>query len=696
MRSLTSLILLHLLPSVLLSTPPALAQYDPSGSGYSVKVPPLTTDWTDKVGTNPWTEYPRPQQVREKWQSLNGIWRYQKALGLNELSNPPTGKGDGWGKAVMIPSCIESALSGLMVDFADNEYSWFQTKFSVPADWNGQEVLVNFGAIDYEATIFVNGQKIDSHKGGYTRFALSIGSHINFGQDNELLVFVHDPTDDTENMVAVGKQTVKPSHIFYTPCSGIWQSVFIEPVPKTYIDRIDLSGDKDGLGTIYVHTKSPSSQPVSISVADAASGTAYVTNGQSDGPFNFSIPNVQTWSPNNPNLYDVTVTLGEDVVKTYVGFRSLGKGKVQGVTRPMLNGEFIFAFGTLDQGYWPDGLYTPPSYEAMTFDLKYLKNLGFNMVRKHIKVEPDLFYRACDELGLLVIQDMPSMTAQPKFKPNDQQQAQWEAELKEMINLHKSFPSIYTWVVYNEGWAQRVEGPEVQLVPKLQELDPTRLFDAVSGWNDHGAGDYFDTHSYPESLCGMDSAGANTGPYDHERIGFQGEFGGMGHNVSIDHLWNDPGAIAAINQTYEIAPTIGEWNSRTQEILDVLRRQVEQNACSGGVWTQTTDVEGEINGLMTYDRRISRVDEKAWKADILSLFTAARGRGAGTGAGGSEVGANTQTSLTTINTQATGTGQSTLTNKQTGGAKGRLMKSMAVITSVSAVTTVSTAYQMMC
>ncbi|ODN84559.1 hypothetical protein L202_00486 [Cryptococcus amylolentus CBS 6039] len=610
---------------------PSLAQYDPSSSGYSVKTPPLSTDWTDKVGTDPWTEYPRPQQVRDKWQSLNGIWRYEAASSLDDVHSPPTGKGESFGAPIMIPSCLESALSGVMAEVGSANLSWFQTTFKVPSDWQGDNVVINFGAVDYQATVIVNGNNVTAHTGGYNRFWVEISEHVNFGEDNELLVFVHDPTDSNGYVVPVGKQTNIPSHIFYTPCSGIWQSVFIEPVPKTYIDKIDLSGDMWGVANITVHSSDNSFQSVKVSVLDENASTLYEGNGTSDTAFTFTVPNVSLWSPSSPKLYNVTVALGDDSVDTYIGFRTVERGTVQAVTRPLLNGDFFFAFGPLDQGFWPDGLYTPPNHEAMVYDLQFLKDLGFNMVRKHIKVETDLFYRACDEIGLLVMQDMPSFNED--LLPNDEQQAQFESQLEEMVQLHKSFPSIYAWVIYNEGWGQLDRGPEVEITPRLQSWDPTRLVNSVTGWHDHGAGDFLDDHHYVEPQCGMANASGPSSPYDPDRIGFQGEFGGLGHNVSIDHLWNVPEAIAAINETYEIDKTIDEWNSRAHTVLGILESQIKDYACSGGVWTQTTDVEGEINGLMTYDRRVKRTVESQWKSDIQALYKAAAARGGGDGIG---------------------------------------------------------------
>ncbi|KAM0323664.1 hypothetical protein ACHAQA_008599 [Verticillium albo-atrum] len=314
--------------------------------------------------------------------------------------------------------------------------------------------------------------------------------------------------------------------------------------------------------------------------------------------------------------------MGKDRVSSYTGFRSISVGKVDGIPRPLLNGEFIFQFGTLDQGYWPDGLYTAPNRDALVYDLRVLKSLGFNMVRKHIKVEPDLFYQACDELGLMVIQDMPSLPDDTDTRPpNDAQQHEFQRQVEVIVNQHKNFPSIVTWIIYNEGWGQlrSPPWPEEKLVDVIRGIDSTRLIDAVSGWFDHGFGDVADTHHYTGPQCGLP-------PYQTDRVSFQGEFGGIGHNVSIEHLWNVKQAIDAINETYEIVKDLEAYNRRSSDLLHELRSQIEQHACSGGVWTQTTDVEGEVNGLLTYDRRILRPKIGQWRSDIESLYEAAEGR----------------------------------------------------------------------
>ncbi|KAL4807923.1 glycoside hydrolase superfamily [Aspergillus unguis] len=597
----------------------ALAGLSAAATPYALQQPPLTTDWTEEVGTNPWPEYPRPQLQRSQWQNLNGIWQYRNAGSAGAVNAPPFGQD--LDTEVLVPSCLESGLSGLQGQ--NLLYSWLSTSFTVRDDWKDQNVLLNFGAVDNEATVFVNGEQVAFHRGGYFEFTVDITEFITFGESNELLVFVYDPTDTAGTMNPVGKQTLNPSHIFYTPCSGIWQSVWLEAAPAQHISRLDLTADMDGKVTVTAHTPTGnSSAPVKVTVEEAGETIASHT-GSANEQFTFTVDDVKLWSPDTPNLYNVTVTLGEDKVSSYTGFRTISKGTVDGVVRPLINGEFMFLFGTLDQGYWPDGLYTPPNREAMVYDLKVLKSLGFNMLRKHIKVENGLFYRAADELGLLLIQDMPSM---PLQNPNAEQQQEFARQLDLMINQLKSHPSIYTWVIYNEGWAQLASAPEIDLAEHVRQLDPTRLVNAASGWVDHGAGDYSDNHHYANPQCGTPFWSSASSPYDPKRIGIQGEFGGIGHNVSLENLWNVPAAIATIPETYEIDETLEIWNYRARYLLSELREQIEKFACSSAVWTQTTDVEGEVNGLLTYDRRIKRTDEKQWKEDIRALYSAARDR----------------------------------------------------------------------
>jgi beta-galactosidase/beta-glucuronidase len=330
---------------------------------------------------------------------------------------------------------------------------------------------------------------------------------------------VFDPTDDQS--IPQGKQTKRLSHIFYTPCTGIWQTVWLESVPKNFISDLNVAADMEGKGnsnpvskairdkpadcltvSVTVHSWSKEATPVEVSIAAPDGDVVASHQHVSDQAFTFNVPSPEIWSPDSPVLYNITVTMGDDEVKSYTGFRTISTGAVNGIQRPLLNGDFVFMFGPLDQGYWPDGLYTPPTLEAMVYDLELIKSLGMNMVRKHIKVEPDLFYEACDQLGLLVIQDMPSMRVFTNARPTDAEQKEFERQLEVMVNEHKSYPSIVAWVIYNEGWGQITDYfPEIALTDRVRELDPTRLINSVTGWHDHGAGDFHGKSSqHPQSI----------------------------------------------------------------------------------------------------------------------------------------------------------------------------------------------------
>jgi len=604
-------------------------------STYSVKTPPLTTQWTYEAGINPFPQYPRPKLQRTEWSLLNGLWRYRNATDVTEVQRPPVNQTWTSDVEVLVPSCLESGLSGAQVTWAIN--SWFRTTFEVPANWTHDRTLLNFGAVDYEATVFVNGrQATDTHSGGYSAFSIDITSLLMSGS-NELLVFVHDPTDSGEYVIPIGKQTLNPSHIFYTPCSGIWQSVWIESAPSSYITQLNINGDKDGMLNVTVASNTGDNAPVSIVVYEkGTTNTVASYSGQSNTALQFNVSDPKLWSPDSPSLYDVAITFGQDAVTSYTGFRSITRGEVQGIQRFLLNGEVVFPFGTLDQGYWPDGIYVPPNYEAMVYDLQTLKQLGFNMLRKHMKVETDIFYQACDEIGLLVIQDMPALRplqsrtlancTMQTILPDDTQQAEFQRQLEVLVTQHRSYTCIISWVVYNEGWGQiTTTYPEFDLVDRVRSLDPTRLVDATSGWYDHGAGDYSDNHHYANPQCGTPFYSSASSAFDPRRLGFQGEFGGIGQNAT-EHLWNVAAAIATIDQTYEIDETVEIWNYRAHFLLAELLSQIELFACSGAVWTQTTDVEGEVNGLLTYDRRLLRADSAQWRADILALYAAVAAR----------------------------------------------------------------------
>ncbi|KAF2643649.1 putative hydrolase [Massarina eburnea CBS 473.64] len=608
---------------------------------YELKTGPLDTEWTSKVGTSPWPEYPRPQLARSEWKNLNGVWQYSNTT-WEERDNPPFGRD--LDKSVLVPFCLESALSGIMGSNA--YYSWYRTSFDVDFSWiaSDKRVLLNFGAVDYEANVYVNGKAAGNNTGGYFHFSVDVTDLLNTNGTNELILYIHDPTNTQYSNIPLGKQRLNPDHINYTPCSGIWQTVWLESAGREYITQLDVDANMDGKVNVTVHT-SPnavnSSGTFEITIFEPNSTDIKVQKtGSINQPFTFEVDSPNLWSPESPTLYDISVQFGSDSVKSYTGFRTISKGEVDGVVRPLLNGKFVFLFGPLDQGFWPDGLHSPPSVEAMEYDLHVLKDVGFNMVRKHIKIEPGLFYKACDTLGLLVVQDMPSMPTywypsnppgwpSERGKPyyiNSTQQEVFEHELARMIEQLKSHPSIVTWVIYNEGWGQNIDdiGTDWRLTDLVRSLDPTRLVDSVTGWNDHGAGDYSDNHHYSGALCGTPFWSGLA--YDEKRIAFQGEFGGIGLNASIENLWKVDQAIAQINSTYELTKNTNTWNYRTHNLLAELAAQTKDFACSGAVYTQTTDVEGEVNGLLTYDRRVNRMDITQWKDDIRAIFDAAHSR----------------------------------------------------------------------
>lgn len=592
-------------------------------TSYTLKEGPLNTEWTKQVGLSPWPQYPRPQLKRKAWLNLNGIWEFKVAKSSFDLDSPPFG-GVGFDRQILVPFCVESALSGIM---ERHTHMWYRKSFKIPADWKGRTIL-NFGAVDYEATVFINGQQVSFHRGGYSKFSIDVSKHLKPpGEKNELLVFVYDPTD-TGGVRPVGKQAENPSHIFYTATSGIWQTVFLEPVPDVYVDKLDIDADMHGLVTIQVRASDQQSNiPVTVTVHSHQASPSQVATplslpltatGTSNKSFRFQLDSPKLWSPTTPNLYYFTVQLETDTVESYLGLRTIEKkADKQGVVRPFLNGEFVFQFGTLDQGYWPDGIYTPPTREAMEFDLKLLKDLGFNMLRKHVKVESDLYYYACDQLGLLVWQDMPSLNLNPS--PSIEQSVEFERQLYRMVSDLKNIPCIITWIILNEGWGQTSQSPEIELTEKVRAIDSTRLIMSVSGWRDHGAGDFSDNHHYASPQCGSPFYSLDSSPYDPKRIGSQGEFGGIGHIPSLDNSWKVEGSLNDMYHTYEITTSISAWNYRVLNVIKELKDQFERFSCSAGVYTQTSDVESEVNGIVTYDRRVVRANVEEWN-ELLSSF----------------------------------------------------------------------------
>ena len=572
-------------------------------------------------------EYPRPQMVRKEWQNLNGLWDY--AIRPKGDSRPPLDGADG---KILVPFPVQSALSGVMKDVSPDQRLWYARKFAVPKDWAGRRVLLHFGAVDWETTVVVNGKEVGAHRGGYDPFSFDITDAL---QDNptgeqELLVSVWDPTDAATQ--PRGKQVLKPGGIYYTAVTGIWQTVWLEPVGADAIQSLKIVPDVDGgqVGvTVNVRSKEAepagapklvvrafdAKQPISEfqPQAGAGGGNQSVTIGS------IKLDQAKLWSPESPFLYSLRVTLERDgqvvdEVESYFAMRKVSLRKDEhGVQRIFLNDKALFQYGPLDQGWWPDGLYTAPTDEALKYDVEITKKLGFNMIRKNVKVEPARWYHHCDTLGVLVWQDMPNGDRQAEWDPNGthdgkeitrtpESAKQYDAELKAMIDALHPFPSIVMWVPFNEAWGQF---DTVRVTNWIKEYDPTRLVNPASGGNDFPVGDVRDLHMYP---------GPGAPKPDGKRSIVLGEFGGLGLPVE-KHTWQSKD-----NWGYVTYKDAGELGSAYGNLLTRLRRLIDEPGLSAAVYTQTTDVEGEVNGLLTYDRAVIKIPVEQLQAMHAKLW----------------------------------------------------------------------------
>ncbi len=575
----------------------AMAAWPAAGADWKPAPGPLMTRWAKDVRPdNTLPEYPRPQMVRRDWQNLNGLW--QMAVG-KEGDAPPVGRDlDG---QILVPFPVESALSGVM---KHSDRLWYRRTFEVPKQWDGRRVLLHFGAVDWEATVWVNGKELGTHRGGYDGFSHDITDALKPGVANEVIVRVFDPTD--AGTQPRGKQVNKPGGIFYTPTTGIWQTVWLEPVAPVHISHIKIIPDVDAgkvrvaVGVGFRGLLDPSGWDIRVTASRNGAVVASSSVKNDGTPLELAIPNAALWTPETPNLYDLAVELADggsklDAVGSYFGMRKIEVAKDdQGVNRLKLNGKFVFQVGPLDQGFWPDGLYTAPTDEALRYDVEVTKQLGFNMTRKHVKVEPDRWYYWCDKLGLLVWQDMPS--GDKSIGPNDpdiqrspESARQYDTELKAMIDGLQAHPSIVMWVVFNEGWGQF---DTRRVADWTKAYDPTRLVDAASGWADRaGVGDVHDLHAYPRPAAP---------DLEAKRAGVLGEFGGLslgvdGHTWQKE-IWGYAGTATSAELTRKYERLLREgWDLKDARGLNAL------------VYTQITDVETEANGLLTYDRAVVKV-----------------------------------------------------------------------------------------
>jgi hypothetical protein len=553
---------------------------------------PILTQWASRVDPlKPWPEYPRPDLVRKNWINLNGLWDY--------AITPKGTKPETWTGQILVPYPVESALSGVKKRVSDAENLWYKTSFKVPSSWTKEKLLLNFEASDWETTVWIDGKEAGIHKGGYDPFTFEISGLLNKEKAHELLVCIWDPTSSGPQ--PRGKQVNNPGGIWYTPTTGIWQTVWLEPVKEAYISSFRAVPDIDSKNMSFVV-----SSPVAATNADitiSASGKEVAKgSGNTGEKIVLNIENPVLWSIDNPFLYDISISLKEngkvtDKITSVAGMRKISIGKSKdGFTRMLLNNEFVFQNGPLDQGFWPDGLYTPPTDAAMVYDLRITKKMGFNMLRKHVKVENRRFYNWCDKMGILVWQDMPSGDSyingtMPDITKTEEAGKQYEYELQQLIETKYNHPSIIMWVPYNEGWGQ---WDTERITGLVKSFDPTRIVNSASGWTDRGTGDLKDVHTYPNPRAADP---------EENRASVIGEFGGLGYPVK-DHTWE------ATNWGYRTFQDTMTLVGTYESYLDQIFRFVNEKGLSAVIYTQTTDCETETNGLLTYDRK---VDKMGWK-----------------------------------------------------------------------------------
>lgn len=578
----------------------------------------IATPWSSQLNpAAPLPTYPRPQLVRQQnWQNLNGLWDYA----IQPKSNAQPAKYEG---KILVPFAVESSLSGVGRTVGQDSLLWYKTSFTLSSK-SSKTILLHFGAVDWKTEVFLNGKKVGVHEGGFDPFSFDITPHLKKGGKQELVVSVWDPTD--KGPQPRGKQQIKPEGIWYTPVTGIWQTVWLEDVPETYIESTKHTPDIDA-GNIQLSAKVKSAKPGDQLKFTAYDGSTKIAELTSDPEVasELKINQPKLWSPAHPFLYNLTVEVirkGKtvDKIKSYFAMRksSLGKDK-NGVQRMLLNNEFVFQYGPLDQGWWPDGLYTAPTQEALVFDIIKTKEMGFNMIRKHIKVEPASWYHACDSLGILVWQDMPSGDLGNKWQPDlglmggtdkdrtAESEAIYRKEWNKIMDDLHNFPSIITWVPFNEAWGQF---KTIEISDWTKKKDPSRLVNSASGGNHFITGDIVDLHHYP------DPAMPRPDLFGSAHALVLGEYGGLGLPVP-GHTWKDKD-----NWGYQSFKTADELFEKYSSFITTMENLI-QRGLSAAVYTQTTDVEQETNGLMTYDRKIIKVPETKLKSVNDKLYNPA-------------------------------------------------------------------------
>jgi len=559
-------------------------------ASWSLQHVPVQTRWAKEVGPdNALREYPRPQMTRPGWTNLNGLWDYaitKKEPPVGGQAQPPTR----WDGKILVPFPIESALSGIKKALLPDENLWYKRTFKGPRLKSGERVLLHFGAVDWQTTVYINGKEAGTHTGGYTEFTLAI-TDLQKPGDNELAVKVYDPTD--EGIGPHGKQTLQPGGIVYTATSGIWQTVWLETVPKDYVQCLTITPNVDS-SFVAVTVHANVDEPVQL----AAGGDKI--SGRTNQLIKLPIVKAHLWSPEDPYLYDLDVKTGADEVKSYFGMRKINIDKDdKGIDRIFLNNKPYYNLGVLDQGFWPDGLYAAPTDEALAFDIMAIKAMGFNTIRKHIKVEPARWYYWADKLGVLVWQDMVN----PNEDLPEGSKAEFERESKETLEQLHNYPCITTWVLFNEGWGQY---DQKRLTEWVKQTDPSRLVDGhtgeiqyfngalkISSADPYPGADLTDVHSYSDPMMPIKQAG---------KAQVLGEFGGIGVSIA-GHEWN---SIKGLRYT-DVEP--GQYEGKYHFLVENLAI-MKAEGLSGSIFTQPYDVEGEENGLMTYDREVAKIPIK--------------------------------------------------------------------------------------